>query len=101
MIYISADDYGLCTDASVHIKEGIRDGALNKVSVFPNFDEIEINRIQSCGDVRPALHINLVEGRCLAKPEEVKLIVNEQGMFRYSFLGLLILSLIKKKEFLK
>jgi predicted glycoside hydrolase/deacetylase ChbG (UPF0249 family) len=45
VIYICADDYGLCDCASAHIQQCIDEGGLSKVSVFPNFDKIDLHKI--------------------------------------------------------
>ena len=97
MIYFCADDYGISETASAHIEECVEKGILNKVSVFPNFDKVNLNRLLK-NDVTVALHLNLVEGRCMSDAE---LIADEKGNFKYEFGGLLKLSFFNKKEFEK
>jgi len=99
MIYICADDYGLCEKTSNRIKQCVDECALNKVSVFPNFDRVNLGELLAKENVSVSLHLNLVEGRCLANSEEIKLITNEKGYFKHTFIGLLLNSLIRKKEF--
>lgn len=99
MIYFCADDYGLCESASEHIREGINKGILNKVSCFPNFDRVSFNQLCIDKNVRLSLHLNLVEGKCLADPEEINLIADKSGSFKYTFGGLLKLSLFHRKKF--
>ncbi len=96
MIYICADDYGLCKAVSRHIDECI--GTLNKISVFPNFDS-DISALKG-REVYLSLHLNLVEGKCISDPSKIPLIADEDGNFRYSFEGLYLKSLIQKKEFM-
>ena len=96
MIYICADDYGLCEKVSQNIKKCLDEGALNKVSVFPNFDMVGLNELT--GDKnKVSLHLNFVEGKCMA--DSHKLLADKDGNFKNTFTGLLKLSLLKGKAF--
>ena len=98
MIYFCADDYGLSTSASSRIQQCIEKGALGKVSVFLNFDKIDLNEIKKNKDIRAALHLNLVEGKCLSQSDEIYLLADEKGNLIHDFIGLLKISLIHPKE---
>lgn len=99
MIYFCADDYGLSDVSSIHIKQCIDEGALNKVSVFPNLEHIDIHQITQNNNIRISLHLNLVEGKCMANASEIDLIADKNGNFKYSFGGLLMLNLFYRKKF--
>ncbi|MBR5479402.1 MAG: ChbG/HpnK family deacetylase [Clostridia bacterium] len=99
MIYVCADDYGLCEDASFHIMQCVEKGAINKVSVFPNFGEVDLGKLPD--NTMISLHLNLVEGKCLANPDEITLLVDENGKFKNTFIGLLKLNLLDGKKFKK
>ena len=99
MIYFSADDYGLSNTASMHIQSLIDEGKINKVSVFPNFDKVDLGKIKEKKDVLISLHLNLVEGRCMADADEIDLIADKDGNFRHTFGGLLKSSLLHRKKF--
>ena len=99
MIYFCADDYGLCDIASMHIKECIDEDTLNKVSVFPNFDRVDLNEILKDRETKVSLHLNLVEGKCMSDARKIDLIVDSEGNFRYTFVKLFIFSLFKRKKF--
>ena len=101
MINMCADDYGLEPVSSKHIQECIDQGLLKRVSVFANFDRIDLSKIMNGKNVQLALHVNLVEGKCLADPHEVSLLADENGSLKHDFVGLLKLSLIHSKEFKK
>jgi len=101
VVYISADDYGLCDVASTHIQQCIDCDAINKVSVFPNLEQVDPKRITESKNVRLSLHLNLVEGKCMAKPSEVPLLADKYGNLKHSFTGLLKLGLFHPKEFSK
>lgn len=99
MIYFCADDYGLCSEASRHIKDCIDAGILNKVSVFPNFDPVDLPMLGQNQSIRLSLHLNLVEGKCLADPKEIPLIADQNGNLLHTFEGLFKLNVFKKKQF--
>ena len=98
MIYICADDYGLCNEASAHIQKCIDLGALDKVSVFPNFDEVDLQKIANKKNIRISLHLNLVEGKCMANADEINLIAEKNGDFKHTFGGLFKLNLLHTKK---
>ena len=93
MIYYCADDYGLGESTDANIQKCIDAGALNKVSVFPNFEKVDLSRLNESEGLRICLHINLVEGKCMADKSEVPLLVDEKGAFKHTFTGLFKLNL--------
>ena len=97
MVYFCADDYGLNEIASAHILQCVEKGALNKVSVFPNFDLPDLNPLLK-KNLRLSLHLNLVEGRRLSD-SELPLIATPDGMMKHTFGGLLKASLLHPKRF--
>lgn len=97
MIYICADDYGLCESVSEHIRECVDAGALNKISVFPNFD-LDITKLKN-DKLHLSLHLNLVEGRCVSDPAKLSLLVDAEGNFRFSFVGLYLQSILNSRDF--
>lgn len=99
MIYFCADDYGLCKDVSAHIQQCIDRGVLNKVSVFPNFEGFDLQKISGDKNVLISLHLNLVEGKCMADTEEVSLIADKEGNFKHQFGGLFKLNFTHGKKF--
>ena len=99
MIYFCADDYGMSKESNTRIENCIINGALNKISVLPNGKIEETDKLLSNKNIYPSLHINLIEGAPLSACSDVSLLVNEEGNFKYSFIGLLLLSLsFKRKE---
>ncbi len=94
MIYFCADDYGLCHSASANIQKCIDEGGLNKVSIFPNFEHIDLNN----KNIRLSLHLNLVEGKCMAEADKITLLADKNGNFKHTFTGLLKLNLFHGKE---
>ena len=96
MVYFCADDYGISEESNRRIEECLDCGAFKKISVLPNGEIENFTERLSGSDI--ALHLNLVEGRPLSKPEEIRLLVNKKGFFKYSFLGLFALSLSRKRK---
>ena len=102
MIYFCADDYGLSVSGNRRIETCLENGILNKVSVIPNGEIADFQNRLLQRNAFLSLHINLVEGRPLSNPEDVPLLVTENGEFRHSFIGLLLCSISpKRKEFEK
>ena len=98
MIYFCADDYGLCNSATAHIQQCIDKGTLGKVSVFPNFDSVNLHKIRQNNNVRVSLHLNLVEGKCISDSGEIDLIADKDGNLIHTFGGLFKLGLLHGKE---
>ncbi len=102
MIYICADDYGLCPHSDIRIRECENRGSLNKISFFVNTDTSPDAGIFEKENVFASLHLNLVEGAAVSKPSEIPLIADSDGAFIHSFTGLLKLHLSgKRREFEK
>lgn len=108
-IWFHADDYGVTPDQSRRILDCHKQGVLNSISVLPNSGALkECKRLLEEADpqhrIRRVLHINLVEGRPVAGAEQVGLLVDEQGMFAFSFAKLWLWNYIlhgKKREQLR
>ena len=100
MVYFCADDYGISKEYNRCVEECLEKGILNKVSVMPN-GEIDnfIERLSCKKDVLLTLHLNLVEGKPLSPIEDIDLLVDENGCFKDSFVGLFLKSFsFKRKE---
>ena len=98
MIYFCADDYGMSKESNSRIEECMKNGVLNKISVLPNGELTDFKQHLSCDNVKISLHINLVEGCSLSDPKDVNLIASDEGVFKYSFIGLFLLSLSSKRK---
>ena len=99
MIYFCADDYGISKEYNRRIEECIEKGVLNKVSVLPNGYIDDFVKKLSRKDLLLTLHLNVVEGYPLSPREDVSLLVDEKGCFKYSFVGLFLMSFsFKRKE---
>ncbi len=99
MTEFHADDYGLFTAQSERILKCCREGVLNGTSIFANGEEIA-----DCLEMLPedglsvSVHLNLMQGRCLAPKEQLPLLVDDAGIFSVSFLTLLLSPLTGQHE---
>lgn len=103
-IIFHADDFGANLEISEHILDCFREGALNSLSVLPNSPHMAecMTLLETYRkDIAVSLHLNLAEGACMAKPEQVPLLVDERGMFSISFFKLLLLSYTPKRKELR
>lgn len=98
MVYFCADDYGISKEYNRRIEACVEKGALNKVSVLPNGDIDDFVQKLSGKDVLLTLHLNLVEGYPLSAPEDVSLLIDENGCFKHSFIGLFLKSFSPKRK---
>ena len=94
-----ADDYGLFLEQSERILECFRHGVLNGTSIIANGPELD-----ECLEMLPdkgmqfTVHLNLMQGQCLAAAEEVPLLADKKGQFRVTFLQLLFSGCLGKRE---
>ncbi len=99
MIYVCADDYGLCDIASMRIRQCADAGNLNKISVFPNLGAVDLHEILKDDSIWVSLHLNLVEGKCMADPTDIDLLADEKGNLTHTFGGLMRLNLLHRRKF--
>lgn len=90
-IDIHADDYGLSLNTSQKILELVNLGKLTGVSVVPNMSAFEgcvtLWNTKLLEDKMPwiSIHLNFMEGRCLADPSLLPHLVNSRGLFHISW----------------
>lgn len=105
-VIFHADDFGITLDQSKRILEccgGVPGGrgALNSLSVLANssrFDECAELLDGRPAGLRVGVHLNFVEGPCVADPAQVPMLVDERGMFRLGYGGLLAASALHGAE---
>ena len=101
-IYYCADDFGLTEKSCVRIEECFKKGCLNKISVLSNAPVSDIKqKTDRLFGARLCIHLNFVEGHCVGQKENLSLLTDKDGNFKYSFVGLLKLSIFKRKEFIR
>lgn len=91
MVAVHADDLGINNEITDKIIYCINNGLITSTSIVCNTEGFEYAVGKYLTNVAPfylRLHINLVEGKPVTPAEEVPLLVNKQGEFRYSFFTL-------------
>ena len=93
-----ADDYGLFLEQSERILECFEYGVLNGTSIISNGPELdECLKILPEKGMRFTVHLNLMQGQCLAPASEVPLLADERGQFHVTFSQLLFSGLTGKR----
>lgn len=100
-IDVHADDFGESLHASEDILDCIRDGKLNSISILSNMscfeDCVRLYREQEpLFAAKPLLsvHINIMEGSCLSRAEELPDLVDGEGHFCVSWEKLFLKSFL-------
>ena len=101
MIYFCADDYGISSSSNARIKECLKNGVLNKISILPNGNVSDFSELILEKNIKLSLHLNLIEGYPLSKNEDISLLVTDKGNFKYSFIGLFFLSFFGNRHLLE
>ena len=105
-VIIHADDFGITPEQSRKILEccsGVPGGrgALNSLSVLansPRFEECAALLDSRPAGLRVGVHLNFVEGPCVADPAQVPMLVDERGVFRLGYGGFLAASALRGAE---
>ena len=98
MTEFHADDYGLFLEQSKRILECYEHGVLNGTSIISNGPELnECLRVLPEKGMQLSVHLNLLQGHCLAPASEVPLLADERGQFHVSFSKLLFSRFTEKK----
>lgn len=104
-ILVHADDFGITPGQSQQILDCSTlcggQGALNSTSVLvtsPHFEECAELLRPYADQLLVGLHLNLVEGVCAASPCDVPLLVDDQGVFKRGFVGMLLVGVVKPRQ---
>lgn len=106
LVDIHADDYCISPHSSEDILECLRAGKLDSISVLTNMSCYEdyADKFRSEKHLWPkipklSVHLNFMEGHCLAEQKKVSHLVNESGYFNISW-GTLFLWNYSPKKFM-
>lgn len=94
-VTVTADDYGLSRSVTDTILEVADKGMLGRVSVLANglaFD-YAMEELRTRTNLELAIHLNLSEGVAISHPQNIPHLVDEEGVFKYSPMKLLLLTL--------
>lgn len=99
MTEFHADDYGLFLEQSKRILECYEHGVLNGTSIISNGPELnECLRVLPEKGMQLSVHLNLMQGQCLAPASDVSLLTDARGQFHVSFSKLLFYGFTGKRE---
>ena len=80
---VVADDYGRSSEINQHIISTAQAGITQIISILSNRVSLsQINQLKrQTGSIRYSVHLNVVEGKPVSPPEQVKSLINSQGQF--------------------
>lgn len=94
---IHADDYALSPSSDADVLALCKAGKLDGISIMPNMEVFDtaVKAFMAAKstfprDVRVAVHLNFMEGKCVAKKEDVSGLVDNDGYFTVSWMKLLL-----------
>ena len=104
-VWIHADDYGLSRQTSAQILECCLKGQLDGISILPNFScfEADMKALREAfpkfpKEVTCSVHLNLMEGPCLADKNEVTDLADETGFLCRSWGSLFLASFLPGRK---
>jgi predicted glycoside hydrolase/deacetylase ChbG (UPF0249 family) len=89
---VNADDFGICVETNLGIELAFQRGILTSASLMPNmpgFEHAIDTVVKRNPNLGVGIHLVLTSGRSVADPARIPLLVDESGLFRRNFLGLL------------
>lgn len=87
-IIVHADDFAISENAAKTVAQLIKAGAVQSVSIMPNLSTTRtgIELLKPYKDqVMVCVHLNLVEGKCMAGPEQIPLLADKNGLLKLSW----------------
>jgi len=97
----NADDFGISHGVNLAIKQAYNEGILNSASLMVNQKYVKeaVAMLKDMPDLEIGLHLNLTNEMPSAKPQDIPLLVDNEGKLKNGFLNLLLLSLLYPREF--
>jgi|GEM_PF-618946 len=98
---INADDAGICPCVNEAILLGAEAGVITAAGIMPNMPfadhAVTLFREKKCS-LDLGLHFCLTSGRPVSPPDEIPLLVNEQGFFRHGFVKLWMQTKLSRRQ---
>lgn len=90
LILINADDFGISKDTNIAILKGLQEGSLTSTSLIANTDAFEhaVCEILPQINIKPGIHLNIIEGKSLLKKHKTSLLCGNDGDFNNGYLAL-------------
>lgn len=98
-LIINADDFGLCKGVNKAVFEAHTTGVLTSATIMANMPGLyeAIMMAKNMPTLGVGVHLNVIDGKPISSDDRVKLLVNENGEFKYSAYKLAFKSLLNKK----
>jgi len=107
-IQLHADDYGLSAHTSAQILECCQKGLLDGISILPNFScfdkdmaLLQEKKAEFPRQVTCSVHLNLMEGPCVAEAGKIPNLVNGEGFLNRSWGSLFLASFLPGRSSLQ
>ena len=96
----NADDFGISKGVNAAIEQAHKKGILNSTSLMINqkYAGEAIEAAKQMPNLEVGLHINLTNETPAANPQDIPLLVGENGKLKNGFVNLLILSFLHPRE---
>ena len=96
----NADDFGISKGVNAAIEQAHKEGILNSTSLMINqkYAGEAIEAAKQMPNLEVGLHINLTNETPAANPQDIPLLVGENGKLKNGFVNLLILSFLHPRE---
>ena len=98
-LIINADDFGLCKGVNKAVIEAHTTGVLTSATIMANMPESDeaIAIAKKTPTLGVGVHLNVIDGKPLSSDSIVKLLLDDNGEFKYSAYKLAFKSLLSKK----
>ena len=96
----NADDFGISQGVNAAIVQAHNEGILNSTSLMVNqkYASEAVELAKQMPDLEVGLHINLTNETPAANPDDIPLLVDENGKLKNGFVNLLLLSLTHPRK---
>ncbi|MFG0334658.1 MAG: carbohydrate deacetylase [Maioricimonas sp. JB049] len=101
ILIVTADDLGIARSVNLAILDAHRNGIVTSASLMANmpaFEHAVTEILPEAPGLGTGAHLCLTSGRPCSAPADIPLLVDEDGMFRHGFTGLLRLILSKHRR---
>lgn len=97
----NADDFGISLGVNAAIEKAYKEGVLNSASLMINqkYAAQAVELARQMPNLEMGLHLNLTNEAPAASPTDIPLLVGANGKLKNGFVNLLLLSLLKPREF--
>lgn len=97
----NADDFGISRGVNAAIIKAHTEGILNSASLMVNqkYAAEAVAAAKNMPNLEMGLHLNLTNEEPAANPQDIPLLVGNDGKLKNGFVNLLLLSLLKPREF--